>query len=132
MVLNLQNYHFTKSFGKIQYCHKALQPDFNLKIEKKPAKPAGDSKNEKKGDAKKDGKDKKKGGDKKADKPAKKEETKVVPVDKMKNWINNLPELKLNFYDFKTELVNSKDKAATLMDLMTNRWEEKGLGFWLL
>jgi len=43
------------------------------------------------------------------------------------------PELKFAFYDFKTELCNSKDMKATLEKLYsTEMWDDKGLSIWLL
>ena len=39
--------------------------------------------------------------------------------------------MKFNFYDFKTEFVNSKDKSATLQDLYS-KWEPEGLSIWYL
>ena len=108
-------------------------PNFDIKIEKakkpesgKEATPA--KKDAKKGaDNKKDAKDTKKPEAAKKEK-VKKEETKVKP-EAPKKW--TLPELKFNFYDFKTEFVNSKDKAATLQSLY-KKWEPEGLSIWYL
>ena len=62
MVLNLQNFHFFKGFGKIQFCSKQINPCFDLVFEKKkPQAEGGDDKG---------GKDKKKGGDEKKGKEA--------------------------------------------------------------
>ena len=47
MTINLQIQHFKLAFGRITFCTKALSPNFDLKVAKKPAK------EEKKGDEKK-------------------------------------------------------------------------------
>jgi len=50
--------------------------------------------------------------------------------DPSKAWSQGLKELKFDFYDFKTEFVNSKDKKAVLEDLWKNKWDDKALSFW--
>lgn len=50
----------------------------------------------------------------------------------MKAWSTGLPELKFDFYDFKTEFVNSKDQASVLKNLWTNKWDDAGLSFWFV
>lgn len=132
--LNLANLHIEKSFGKIQYCVKQIMPNFDIKIEK-AKKPEAPAKEAAKKDTKKDGK-KEKGGDKpkdtkkeKAQKaPAAKAPTPAAPAAPTK-WTP--PDLALNFYDFKTEFVNSKDKQATLNSLYS-KWEPNGLSLWFI
>lgn len=69
MTLNLNNFHLAKSFGKITFCKKVINPEFDIKIEKKPAKEAaqGADKEKKggKGEEKKGGKGEEKKGGKK-------------------------------------------------------------------
>ena len=48
----------------------------------------------------------------------------------MKEYVKGLPELPFEFYDYKTEFVNSKDKKATLQKLYKD-WNPKALSFWL-
>ena len=117
-------------------------PNFELVIEKAPKKPEAAKKPEagKKEESKKGG-DAKKVDAKKADKPKqekkkeapKKEAAKPAPVAApvVAKWTP--PELKFVFYDFKTELCNSKDIKTTLEKLYSaEMWDEKGLSFWLL
>lgn len=73
------------------------------------------------------------------DQPKKKEEKKEKPaapvedVDPTKAWESSLVETKFNFYDFKTEYANSKDKKATLKKLFsTEMWDDKALSVWLI
>jgi hypothetical protein len=93
-------------------------PNFDIKIEKvkKPEsskEPTAPKKDDKKKDDKKavpvkvdEKKGKKAAAPKEVPKP-------VAPVEVVAvKWTP--PELKFAFYDFKTEFVNSKDKAATL------------------
>jgi len=43
-----------------------------------------------------------------------------------------LPELDFNFYDFKVEFTNSKDKKAVVEDLLTNKWNDEKQSIWYL
>ena len=134
MTLNLNNFHLAKSFGKIAFCKNVINPKFDIKIEKKG----------KEGGAADGGKDGGKGKDAGKKDSGKKEQKPQVPKpepvakpaeskeeeDPAKKWAKNLPELKFEFYDFKTEFVNSKDKKAVLNDLWKNKWDDKALSFW--
>lgn len=82
---------------------------------------------------------KKSSNDKKQQKeqPKKKEEKKAAPVveedvDLTKKWEASLPDTKFNFYDFKTEYSNAKDKKAVLKKLFTELWDDKALSVWLI
>ena len=122
VTLNLHIQHFQLAFGKITFCAKGLFPNFDLKLEKpKDDKKDGgkDAKDGKKKDEKKQSDAKKPEGGKKVKEAAKpvavvEEEKPKETVDTVKAWEESLPELSFNFFDFKTEFVNSKDKKATL------------------
>ena len=112
-------------------------PNFEIVIEKAPKKPeaAGGKKEESKKDVKKDVKKAEKPKqEKKKEAAPKKEVAKPAPVEKKAsaiietgNW--TAPQ----FYDLKTELVNSKDLKATLSSLFSaERWDDKAISFWLL
>lgn len=127
ITLNLHIQHFQLAFGKITFCAKALSPNFDLKIEK----PKEEKKDGKQDDKKKEGKKPDQGGkkQKEAAKPAPKAEPAKATVDPAKQWEQSLPELPFDFYDFKTEFVNSKDKKAVLKKLYDD-WNPKNLSFW--
>ena len=39
MTLNLSMFHLSKSFGKISFCKKIINPNYEIKIEKKKEEP---------------------------------------------------------------------------------------------
>lgn len=103
-------------------------PNFDLKIEKAKKPETKDAKKDEKKEAPKPQPAKKEKSQKEASKLPKivdKKEAAAPP----KKW--SPPELKFNFYDFKTEFVNSKDKSATLQSLY-QKWEPEGLSIWYL
>jgi len=98
-------------------------PNFNIKIEvvKKPEKEENKKDSKKvEPEKKKEGKDKKQ-PDAKKEKSGKASKTEPAPVPVVeKKW--SPPELKFEFYDFKTELVNSKDLKGYLTKFFSERW----------
>jgi hypothetical protein len=105
-----------------------------MKVGKKAAPKEGgeeskkiEKKDSKKSDSKKQ--DKKPAAKEEAKKPAATEQAKV---DTVKVWEDSLKNIEgLVFYDYKTEFVNSKDKAATLQKLF-GLWDEQALSFWIV
>jgi hypothetical protein len=141
MVLNLKSFHFQKAFGKVQFCIKAINPVFDLKIEKKPAadKPADKKDAGKKDDGKKDAgkKDagKKDAGKKDAGKKEaqKKEAAPKAAPEAKKDWESSLSPIKFDFYDYKTLFVNAPSQKEALEKLWgPDMWDDKGVAFWLI
>lgn len=136
MTLNLSNFHLAKSFGKIVFCKNVINPKFDIKIEKKAkeggAADAGKGAEKVKADKNAGKKEAAKPKEQKAKEPTTKEEKPAEKKveDPVKAWATSLPELKFDFYDFKTEFVNAKDKKAVLQDLWKNKWDDKALSFW--
>jgi hypothetical protein len=105
-----------------------VNPNFDLKLEKKPAA-------EPKKDAPK--KDAPKKDAQKKDAPKKETQAKkpapVAEVKKEITWEQGLPETKFDFYDYKTLFVNAKSKKEALEKLWgPEMWEDKALSFWLI
>ena len=92
--------------GRVKLAKKPMKPDFSLA----PA-PAADKKQKKGGEEKKK---------EEAPQPEKK---KVNPLD--------LIETKFDLFDFKTELVNSKDKSATI-DKLFDTYDKEAFSFYHL
>jgi elongation factor 1-gamma len=101
-----------RTFGKLRLCDKAWNFDGYKKDEKKA---------EKKPEKKAEKKEEKKPEKKEEKKPEKKEEKPVVAAaGKDKNPLDLLPPTKLNFFDFKTMIVNAKDKKEAVNWLFDN------------
>ena len=110
-------------------------PNFEIVIEKAPKKPdaaAGGKKEENKKDAKKAEKPKQEKKKEAPKKEAAKKET--APVEKKPAGIVETGKWTApQFYDLKTEIVNSKDLKGTLSSLFSaERWDDKAISFWLL
>ena len=103
-------------------------PNFDIKIEKAKKPESKDAKKDEKKEAAKPQAAKKEKSKKEAAKPPAKVDQKEAAAAP-KKW--SPPELNFNFYDFKTEFVNSKDKSATLQSLY-QKWEPEGLSIWYL
>ena len=103
---------FAGAFGACKLCTKPLQPA--IKLEVKP----------KKTEAKKE--------EKKAEPKPEEEEEKVVEKKKEINPLEALPPSPWNFFDFKTLIVNHKDKAGEGMKALKEQYDPEGYTFWFL
>ena len=103
---------FVGTFGNVRLCTIPHKPP------KLPSKPKKDvsKKEEKKAPAQK----------KTEGKEEKKEETKKKDV----NPLDALPPSDWNFFDFKTLMVNHKDKAGGGMEALKEQFDAKGYSFW--
>jgi elongation factor 1-gamma len=98
-----------RAFGKLRLCEKAWSFDNYKKDEKKDEKKA-----EKKVEKKVEKKEEKKAEKKPEPKPA------ANPLEKQKNPLDMLPPTNLNFFDFKTMIVNAKNKKEAIDWLFEN------------
>jgi elongation factor 1-gamma len=99
---------FASVFGRVKICAKALKPVL------KEAGAAGKGKGQKQ--------EQKKQEPKKEEAPPK-EEKKINPLDA-------LPPSPWNFFDFKTLMVNHKDKAGGGMEALKEQFDPAGYSFW--
>lgn len=114
-----------RAFGKLRLCDKAWSFDGYKKDEKKDEK-----KDDKKAEKKPEKKVEKKVEKKEEKKPEKKEEKPAAAVvGKDKNPLDLLPPTNLNFFDFKTMIVNAKDKKEAV-NWLFNNFDHEGFSFW--
>ena len=64
--------------------------------------------------------------------PKPKEEEKAAPPKKDINPLDALPPSPWNFFDFKTLMVNHKDKAGAGMEALKEQYDKDGYTFWFL
>ncbi len=105
-----------RGFGKLRLCDKAWAFD-GKKEEKKEEKKVEKKKEEKKVEKKEE------------KKVEKKEEKPAAPVSN-KNPLDLLPPTSLNFFDFKTMIVNAKDKKEAV-DWLFENFDHEGYCFHL-
>ena len=101
---------FVEAFGNQKLCSKPLQPPKKL-----PVKPKAEPKKVEKKEA-----------------PKPKEEEKAAPPKKDINPLDALPPSPWNFFDFKTLMVNHKDKAGAGMEALKEQYDKDGYTFWFL
>ena len=101
---------FVEAFGANKLCAKPLQPPTKL-----PVKPKPEVKKEEKKEA-----------------PKPKEEEKPAPAKKDINPLDALPPSPWNFFDFKTLMVNHKDKQGGGMAALKEQFDAEGYSFWFL
>merc|ERR1712032_667571 len=99
---------FKKVFGRVKICNKALKPTI------KEAGAAAEKPKKVKQEAPKP---------KPAAEAAPKEEKKINPLEA-------LPPSPWNFFDFKTLMVNHKDKAGGGMEALKEQFDPEGYSFW--